>query len=177
MNLTDYVVIGAVLLSAVVGAARGILRESIALATWIIALFVAWHFSSLIEPHLGGALADPDVAPWAARVIIAVLLLLLGTAVAAIAGHFVRLSIFSGMDRFLGFAFGVLRGCVLLGVFVILGQLLRLPNEPWWRHSLLLPYGESIANGLRTLIGEERVHRAREAHAHHARNVHADLRS
>ncbi|HEY0766592.1 MAG TPA: CvpA family protein, partial [Steroidobacteraceae bacterium] len=72
-------------------------------------------------------------------------------------GHFVRLSIFSGMDRLLGFAFGVLRGFVLLGVFVILGQLLRLQEEHWWRHSMLVPYGESIANGLRALVGEERV--------------------
>jgi len=72
----------------------------------------------------------------------------------------VRLSIFSGMDRLLGFAFGLLRGLVLLGVFVILGQLLRLQEEQWWRHSMLIPYGESMANGLRMLVGEERVRRA-----------------
>ena len=35
--------------------------------------------------------------------------------------HFVRLSLFSGVDRLLGFLFGLLRGLVLLGVFVILG--------------------------------------------------------
>ena len=67
-----------------------------------------------------------------------------------------RLSIFSGTDRLLGFAFGLLRGGVLLGVFVILGQLLRLQGEPWWGHSTLIPYGESIANGVRTLVGAER---------------------
>ena len=52
---------------------------------------------------------------------------------------------------------------MLLGVFVILGQLLRLQGERWWRHSLLIPYGESIANGLRTLVGE--------AHVPHGRDV------
>ncbi len=97
---------------------------------------------------------------WAARVILVILILLLGAGIGALLGHFVRLSIFSGMDRFLGFVFGALRGILLLGVFVILGQLLRLDGERWWRHSLLIPYGESIANGLRTLVGEERVHRA-----------------
>jgi hypothetical protein len=55
-----------------------------------------------------------------------VLVLLLGAGIGATASHFVRLSIFSGMDRLLGFFFGLLRGFVLLGVFVILGQLLRL---------------------------------------------------
>jgi membrane protein required for colicin V production len=163
MNATDYLVIAAIVLSAVVGVARGFLREVVALVAWVLALFLAWHFSDLIAPHLGGLMADSEVRPWAARVIIVALVLLLGTGVGAALAHFVRLSIFSGMDRLLGLAFGVLRGLVLLGVFVILGQLLRLQDEHWWRHSLLIPYGESIANGLRALVGEERVpHAGRE---------------
>ena len=161
MNATDYLVIAAIIVSAAVGAVRGFLREAIALGAWLIALFLAWHFSDLIAPHLGGLMADSEVRPWAARVIITVLILLLGAGIGATLGHFVRLSIFSGMDRLLGFAFGLLRGFVLLGVFVILGQLLRLQGEHWWRGSLLLPYGESIANGLRTIVGEERVRYSR----------------
>jgi membrane protein required for colicin V production len=157
MNSTDYIVIAAILISAIVGLARGFLREAVAVGAWIIALFLAWHFSDLIEPHLGGLIGTSDVKPWAARVIIVVLILLIGAAVGAVLGHYVRLSIFSGVDRLLGFAFGVLRGFVLLGVFVILGQLLQLQGERWWVRSKLIPYGESIANGLRTLVGEQRV--------------------
>jgi len=81
-------------------------------------------------------------------------------AVGAVLGHFVRLSIFSGTDRFLGLMFGLARGVLLLGVFVILGQLLRLDGERWWRQSLLMPYGESVANGLRAFVGEQRVQRS-----------------
>jgi membrane protein required for colicin V production len=160
MNITDYLVIAAILISAAVGSVRGFLREAIALVTWIIALFLAWHFSDLIAPHLGGLLAGSPVATWAARVIIVALLLLLGAGIGVVVAHFVRLSIFSGMDRFLGFVFGTFRGFVLVGVFVMLGQLLRLDGEHWWRKSVLLPYGESIANGLRAVIGEERVRHA-----------------
>jgi len=163
MILTDYLVIVAILISATVGALRGFLRESIALGAWIIALFLAWHFADLLEPHLGGLLADPTVRPWAARVILIVLVLLVGAATGAILTHFVRLSIFSGMDRLLGFGFGLLRGFVLLGVFVILGQLLQLQGEGWWRHSLMIPYGESMANGLRTIVGEAHVPHGRDA--------------
>ena len=160
MNLTDYLVLAGILASAAVGAWRGFMREAVAVAAWFIALFFAWHFSDLIAPHLGGLLTDSTVGTWAARVIIVALVLLVGAGVGATLAHFVRLSIFSGMDRLLGFAFGLLRGLVLLGVFVILGQLLKLPDEQWWRHSRLIPYGESIANGLRLLVGEERVRRA-----------------
>lgn len=166
MILTDYLLIAAILISAIVGAMRGFLREAVALAAWVVALFIAWHFSDLVEPHLGGLLGDSEVRPWAARIIIVVLVLLLGAAIGSLLSHVVRLSIFSGMDRLLGFAFGLLRGFLLLGVFVILGQLLRLSGESWWRHSLLIPYGESVANGLRSLVGEARIGHSREPNVH-----------
>jgi len=41
------------------------------------------------------------------------------------------------------------------GVFVILGQLLRLDSERWWQKSKLMPYGVGVANGLRAVIGEQ----------------------
>jgi membrane protein required for colicin V production len=158
MNVTDYLVIAGIVISAVVGALRGFLREAVALVTWVVALFLAWHFSDLIEPHLGGLLAGSSVRVWAARTILVILILLVGTAVGAALSRFVRVSIFSSTDRFLGLLFGALRGLIVLGVLIILGQLLRLEDERWWRQSTLIPYGESIANGLRTLVGEHGVH-------------------
>jgi membrane protein required for colicin V production len=162
MNTTDYVIMAAILLSAVVGAARGLLREVIAFASWIIALIVAWHFSDLIEPHLGGLLAAADVKPWVARVIIVLLVLLIGALIGAVTNQFVRLSIFSGVDRLGGFAFGALRGFVLLGIFVIFGQLVHLDRDHWWRDSHLIPTGESVANALRFLVGEGGVPHGRD---------------
>ena len=163
MNITDYLVIAAIVISAVVGSLRGFLREAVALVTWIIALFVAWHFSDLIAPHLGGLLSA-HMSTWAARVIIVLLICCSVRLSASLPGHFVRLSIFSGMDRFLGLVFGLLRGFVLLGVFVILGQVLRLDGERWWRRSLLMPYGESVANGLRAVIGDDVGPATRQSH-------------
>jgi membrane protein required for colicin V production len=162
MNTTDYVIMAAILLSAVVGAARGLLREVIAFASWIIALIVAWHFSDLIEPHLGGLLAAADVKPWVARVIIVLLVLLIGALIGAVTNQFVRLSIFGGVDRLGGFAFGALRGFVLLGIFVIFGQLVHLDRDHWWRDSHLIPTGESVANALRFLVGEGGVPHGRD---------------
>jgi membrane protein required for colicin V production len=153
MNIADYVVIAVVLSSAIIGAVRGFVREAVALCAWVLALFIAWHFSDLVAPHLGGLLAASEVRPWAARVIIVALILLAGAGIGALLGHYVRLSIFSGMDRFLGLVFGAVRGVVLIAVFVILGRLLKLDGELWWQHSMLLPYGNSVANGLLVLVG------------------------
>ena len=155
MNLTDYVVILAVLASAIIGAVRGFLREAVALATLILAIVAAWTFADSLAPHLGGLLKGPEVSIWAARVIIFFVVLLVGMGVAALLSYFVRLSLFSGMDRFLGFVFGLARGAVLLGIFVILSQLLRLDDESWYTKSKLMPYGESVAGALRAIVGDE----------------------
>jgi membrane protein required for colicin V production len=154
MNLADYLVILAVIISAIIGAVRGFLREAVAVATLVLAIFLAWTFDDSLAPHLGGLLENPPVNIWAARSIIFFIVLLVGMAVAAILAYFVRLSLFSGMDRFLGFLFGLLRGVILLGVFAILGQVLKLDTERWWQGSRLLPFGESIGSGLRTIAGD-----------------------
>jgi membrane protein required for colicin V production len=154
MNLADYLVILAILISAIIGAVRGFLREAVALATLVLAIFLAWSFADNLAPKLGGLLKDPPVNIWAARAIIFMLVLLAGMIAGALLSYFVRLSLFSGMDKFLGFVFGLARGVVLLGVFVILGQLLRLEAEPWWKGSKLMPVGEGVATGLRTLVGD-----------------------
>lgn len=154
MTTVDYLIIALVAISSIVGIARGFLREVVALVAWLVALLVAWHYEGRIEPYLGGLLSSPHVRPWAARAILLVGVLLLGAAVGAILGHFVRLSLASGADRFLGFLFGLMRGVVILGVLVLVCQALRLDGERWWRRSTLLPYGQHAANMVRTLVAD-----------------------
>jgi membrane protein required for colicin V production len=157
MNWIDYVIIAVVVFSIVIGFMRGLLREVIALLTWIAAVWLAWLYGPVLEPHLGGALADSGVRPWAARTLIFLAALLTGTAIGALVGHFVRLSIFSGLDRLFGGIFGLLRGLAMLGVFVILCHALRLNGESWWRDSKLIPYAERAGNVLRGLVGERKI--------------------
>jgi membrane protein required for colicin V production len=161
MKSADYWVVAIVLLIAIVGLMRGFVREIVAVITWLLALFIAWHFASWLAPQLGGLLADENVRPWAARAILLLLVLFVGSIAGMFIGHFVRLSIFSGTDRFLGFAIGVLHAAIVLGVLVMICQLLRLDGERWWHESRLIPYAERVANGLRTLVGDEHHHPTR----------------
>ena len=158
MTLVDYLIVLLIVLSAIIGVVRGFLREIIALVTWIIALLVAWHFAGRLEPYLGGLLSSPTVRPWAARAVLIIAVLLVGAGVGALATHFVRLSLFSSTDRFLGLLFGVVRGLVIFGVLVLVCQTLRLNEEHWWRASRLVPYGERAANLLLSMVGDAADH-------------------
>jgi membrane protein required for colicin V production len=153
MITVDYLIIALVVISAIVGLARGLLREVIAVVSWLVALLIAWHFSPALEPYLGGMLSGPQVRTWVARTVLLIAVLLVGAGIGAIIAHFVRLSIFSGMDRFLGFVLGLLRGLVVLGVLVLFCQMLRVDAEGWWHHSLLIPYAEHVAGAVRLLVG------------------------
>jgi membrane protein required for colicin V production len=153
MNWADYVLIALAAFSCVAGLMRGLLREIISLATWLLAIAIAWRFSDVLEPHLGGLLAGSAVRPWAARVIIFLAILLIGTAIGAIVTHFVRLSIFNAVDHGLGMLFGLARGVVVVGLLTMLCHALQLQKEDWYRQSLLVPVGEQIAGVLRGIAG------------------------
>jgi membrane protein required for colicin V production len=158
LNTADYLIIATVLISGTVGLIRGLLREVIALITWIVAAFAAWHFAGSLEPHLGGLLAQPGVRPWVARLIIFLVVLLVGHALGVLIGHFVRLSLLTGVDRFLGLLFGLLRGVVIVGAAVIICETVRLDGESWWHESALLPFGQDAADVLWSLGGSRFKH-------------------
>jgi membrane protein required for colicin V production len=157
MNWIDYVLIAVVAVSCIAGLLRGLLREVIALLTWVSAVWLAWVYAPALEPHLAGALAIEGVRPWAARTLIFIVVLLLGTAIGLIVSHFVRLSLLVGVDRFFGAIFGLLRGWVIVGLLVILFHALSLEGQPWWRGSLLMPFAEHAANVLRAMVGERKI--------------------
>ena len=155
MIAVDYIILAIILISAVMGLVRGLLREAIAVITWFLAIILAWSFGSSLEPALGGVLVGSPLRIWAARVIIFVFVLLMGGAIAIIVGHYVRVSMFAGMDKFLGFVFGIVRGVVIVGAFTIAIQALRMDEDPRWKNSRLLPFATGVADALRGVVGEK----------------------
>ncbi len=157
MNGADWIIIAVVAISCLIGLWRGFMREAISLVTWIIGLWLAWTFSSTVEPLLGGLLSGPQVKVWVARLIILVLVVLAGNLVGYVVTRAVRYSPFGIADRLLGVLFGLLRGALLIGIGVILGELVELKNESWWQESALLPYSEFLGEWVRALVNEANI--------------------
>jgi membrane protein required for colicin V production len=155
MIAVDYIILAIIIISAAMGLVRGLLREAIAVITWFLAIVLAWTFASSLEPMLGGVLVGSPYRIWVARIIIFVFVLLLGGAVSVVLGHYVRVSMFAGMDKFLGFIFGIIRGVVIVGAFTIAIQALRMDEDPRWKNSRLMPYAIGVADALRGIVGEE----------------------
>jgi membrane protein required for colicin V production len=155
MIAVDYIILAIIVISAVMGLVRGLLREAIAVITWFLAIVLAWIFAPSLEPLLGGILVGSPLRIWAARTIIFVGVLLLGGAISVVLGHYVRVSMFAGMDKFLGFVFGIIRGIVIVGAFTIAIQAMRMDEDPRWKNSRLMPYASGVADALRGIVGEQ----------------------
>jgi membrane protein required for colicin V production len=155
MIAVDYIILAILIISAIMGLVRGLLREAVAVVTWFLAIVLAWYFGASLEPLLGGVLVGSPLRIWAARAIIFVGILLLGGAVGVVLGHYVRVSMFAGMDKFLGFVFGIVRGIVIVGAFTIAIQALSMDQDPKWKNSRLLPYAIGVADALRGIVGDK----------------------
>jgi membrane protein required for colicin V production len=141
MNGADYLILGVLAVSLLLGMYRGFVRESIGLLAWLGGLWLAWRYASLVEPFLGGALSEPPIRTWAARTIIVVSVVLLGWLVAGILGYLLRHSSLSVVvDRLLGMLFGLLRGAVVIAALVLLAQFAQMDDVKWWKRSVLMPY-------------------------------------
>jgi membrane protein required for colicin V production len=150
MASIDYIILGVVLISAIAGLVRGFLKEVCALVTWVLAIWLGWHFGASLEPYLGGALRKAPYALWVGRGLIFLIVLVIGAVVGSIVSHFIRLSLFNATDRLLGFVLGLVRGVLVLGVAIILARAVRLDGEDWWKKSRLLPPLEPVVTLLRT---------------------------
>jgi membrane protein required for colicin V production len=154
MTGADVVILLVVLGSTLIGLLRGFIREAVSLAFWVVAIWSAWKFGPQVEPHLGGLLADPNVAPWVGRLVVLVLVLLVGWVIGMLLSYFTRSMGLGPLDRVIGLLFGIVRGTVLVGLLIIGGELLHLNHEEWWNRSRLVPYGETAGDWLRAMVGE-----------------------
>ncbi|MTW21116.1 CvpA family protein [Allochromatium palmeri] len=155
MNWVDYIIIGIIALSALVGVARGLIREVLSLGTWIAALAIAWLFHQQVAELLSTQLSNPMVRTGVAFMGLVLLVLLVGAILAAVLTTLIDTVGLTGMDRLLGMAFGGARGVVLVAMAVYLVALTPAPSDPAWSQSVLITDFASIGDWLLSLVPPE----------------------
>ena len=137
MATLDYVVIGLVVFSVLLGWWRGLVYEVLSLLGWAVAYAVARLFAVQAMPYL-----PHSMGPEAVRMAAAFALLFMGTLVVSgiVAWLLSKLVKFAGLgwlDGFLGAMFGMLRGGFLVLVLVMLAGMTALPKAKFWREAQL----------------------------------------
>ena len=146
MNLIDYLILAVLLISLFLGFFRGFLGEAISLISWLGGVWLAWHYAYLIEPHLGGLIAEQPLNTWAARTIMLLAVLVTGWLIGGVVTYFAHQSGISLMlDRLLGMLFGVIRWVVLVSITVMLGKEVQLDRTGWWQDSRFMPFAVEVS--------------------------------
>ena len=144
MSVVDYFFLGLVLLSIGAGFVRGFFKEAISLATWILATFLALKFGDLFSGFFDNYFESPVLQLWAGRLAMFVLVLIAGILTGHLINALLDNSGLSTTDHFLGMVFGFVRGVLLAGLLVILGEGLALDQEQWWKESQVMPYFTNV---------------------------------
>ncbi len=155
MTVVDVVVIVVICLSALFSLMRGFIKEAISLATWIIAIWLAATFAPKLAAVLPAGIESEAVRQAVGFGVLFILSLMVGSLVNVLVSQVVKKTGLSGADRVFGVAFGVLRGGLIIIVFVVIGGMTPLPEDDWWQSSVLLEWFESAAIVIQGYIPED----------------------
>lgn len=149
MTFFDYAVLGIIGLSILLSILRGFLRETLSLAGWVAAFFVAKLYALQLVPLLPQAIPGESLRLLAAFLILFLVTLLISSLLAiALAEVFKKIGL-GWLDRWLGALFGLMRGVLVVGVVVLLGGLTTLPHEAFWRDAMFsAPFEALVSSAL-----------------------------
>ncbi|MGF1525197.1 MAG: CvpA family protein [Candidatus Competibacterales bacterium] len=155
LTWTDYIVLGIILISAIIGLWRGFVREVLALFTWVAAFTVAIAFAEPVAAQLAAYVAVPSVRTILACGGLFLVTLFIGGVVVLVMTRLVKFTGIGGTDRLIGLVFGVLRGGAVVVALVMLAGLTPLPTDPWWQQSKTLPFFEGLADWVSQYLPED----------------------
>ena len=157
LSEVDFVILGILALSALIGFMRGFFREAMSLAIWAGAVIITLAYTDRIATLL----PIERVESQQARATISAVVLFAGTLFAGNLINWLLVRIMarktlSGADRVIGVFFGMLRGLIIVSLLVLAGNLVpELKQEPWWMESTLLPKIQPMARFVHARLPEE----------------------
>jgi membrane protein required for colicin V production len=135
----DIVVVGVVALSALLAYVRGVVRELIALVTWIAGIVLGLAFAEPVAAVLPRVVEAPALRYVIAFALLFVAVFVAGALVARLLTSLVRAAGLGFADRFLGALFGLARGALIVLVGILVAGLTGLPRHEWWQNAALAP--------------------------------------
>lgn len=141
-TIIDGVVALVIVVSALLAYSRGLVREAMAIAGWVVAGILAFMFAPQVEPLMaeipvvGEFIADScELSIIAAFAAVFALALIVASFFTPLFASLVQRSALGGLDQGAGFFFGVLRGILLVAIafflynVVMTGQSFTIVDE------------------------------------------------
>jgi len=138
MNWPDYVILGTILISVLVGALRGFMKEVFSLVVWAAAFVIAYLYAGNVAVLMEDHVSLPSARTAMGFTGLFVSVLLIGGLLNYLLGRLVESTGLSGTDRLLGGVFGAARGLVLVITVLLVAGFTPIPSDPWWKDSQVI---------------------------------------
>ena len=152
MTWVDYAVLAIVGVSVVLSIIHGLVRELLALASWVVAFLVAQMYANDVAGLLPAAIPGQALRALVAFVILFLAVLLVMTLIAIAVSRLFKRAGLGLADRALGAAFGLVRGMAIVMVVVLLAGFTTLPRQQAWRHAMSSAPLEALAKMIKVWL-------------------------
>ena len=151
MTLFDILAGPVLLISGVVGFARGATREVTTVIAFVLAAVIAVFGLRFTGPLARHFIATPWMANTAAILVAFVVAYIVLRLIGGALTRGVRQTVLSGFDRALGFAIGLVRGLVVIGGFALILNAATPPERmpAWITRAKLYPLASAAGGALR----------------------------
>lgn len=155
MPVLDWVFLGVLLISMVVGAWRGLVFEVVSVLSWIAAFVLAQWFAPQAAELLPMSGAAESIRYAAGFVLVFIAAIFLGGLIAFLVKKLVAAVGLRPADRMLGAAFGVVRGIIVLLALTVVVAMTPMQSAPVWQESLGAHVASAALTGLKPVLPKE----------------------
>jgi membrane protein required for colicin V production len=152
MTIVDIVVLAVIGISVLLGVIRGLVREVLALAAWVVSFLAANLAAPEVAQWMPETLAGEEIRLLIGFVGVFAVMLVGLSVVAILVSKLVKIAGLGMTDRVLGGVFGLTRGLLVVMILVLLAGLTSLPRQPVWRNAVLSDPLERIAGHIKTWL-------------------------
>ena len=152
MTSFDYAVLIIIGISIVVSMMRGAVREVLAIAGWLVAIFVAKTYAVELVPLLPADIPTEALKILAAHVIVFFGVLVIASLLTIALSSLIKKIGLNWVNRFLGAFFGFARGLIIVCVLVFLAGLTSFPKDARWTNAMFSSPLEALVKSALPLL-------------------------
>jgi membrane protein required for colicin V production len=152
MTSFDYAVLLIIGISIVVSMMRGAVRELLAIAGWLAAIYIAKTYSTQLLPLLPADIPTEPLKLLAANVILFLGVLLISSLLCIALSSLIKKIGLNWLNRGIGAVFGFTRGLLIVCVLVFLAGLTSLPKDARWTNAMFSSPLEALVKSALPLL-------------------------
>jgi len=139
LNLLDWILVGIAGLSLLLGIFRGIVREILALTTWVVSIWLAREYGLVVGGSLGIWSGSEQISNLVGVSLVFIVVFLALALLGRLIYKQFRISGLTLLNRVFGAVFGILRGLILGVLLVLAAEAIPITDSALFINSELVP--------------------------------------